>query len=142
NDGKPLPAQLVEFGAVIPKGAKNVEVGKDFLKYAIQPAVLNEYLKGGLGRWAVPYPSIIQSDPFWLKSGDPHRLAYITQTMVGPVMPLYEAYSPAAAQMDSEHVFQVAFADITHNGMTPEAAAEKALKRVETIFAKYPIQQS
>ena len=142
NDGKQLPAQVGEFGAVIPKGAKNVAVAKELLKYAIQPAVLNEYLKGGLGRWAIPYPSIIKSDPFWLKSGDPHRLAYITETMVTPTFPLYEAYSPAAAQVDAEHVFQVAFADIINNGMTPEAASDKAFKRAEAIFAKYPLPQS
>ena len=98
NDGKPLPVQVVEFGAVIPKGTKNLALAKEFLKYAIQPQVLNDYLKGGLGRWAVPYPNIIKSDPFWLKSGDPHRLAYITQTILGPTFPLYEAYSPAMAQ--------------------------------------------
>jgi multiple sugar transport system substrate-binding protein len=142
NDGKPLPAQIGEFGLVIPKGAKNLDVGKDFVNYAIQPNVLNEYLKGGLGRWAVPYPGIIKSDPFWLQSGDPHRLAYITETMVGPTFPLYEAYSPAAAQVDSEHVFQLAFADVTRNGMTPEAATAKAFKRAEEIFAQYPIKQS
>ena len=142
NDGKPLPAQIGEFGAVIPKGVKNVALAKEFLKYAIQPEVLNKYLKGGLGRWAVPYPSIIKSDPFWLQSGDPHRLAYITETMVGPTFPLYEAYSPAVAQIDSEHVFQLAFADITRNGMKPEAAAAKAFKRAEEVFAKYPIQQT
>lgn len=142
NDGKPLPAQLVEFGAVIPKGAKNLDVAKEFLKYAIQPQVLNDYLKGGLGRWAVPYPSIIKSDPFWLNSGDPHRLAYITETMIGPTFPIYDAYNPAAAQVDSEHVFQIAFADVTRQGMTPEAATAKAFKRVEEIFAQYPIQQS
>jgi multiple sugar transport system substrate-binding protein len=99
NDGKPLPAQIGEFGAVIPKGAKNLELAKEFLKYAIEPEVLNTYLKGGLGRWAIPYPSVVKSDPFWLKSGDPHRLAYITETVVGPTFPLYEAYSPAAAQV-------------------------------------------
>jgi len=27
-------------------------------------------------------------------------------------------------------------------GMTPQAAADKAFKRVEEIFAKYPIAQS
>lgn len=142
NDGKPLTAQIGEFGAVIPKGAKNVDVAKDFLKFAIKPDVLNDYLKGGLGRWAIPYPSVIKSDPFWLKSGDPHRLAYITETMIGPGMPLYEAYSPAAAEVDSEHVLQVAFADVTRNGMKPEDATTKAFKRMEEIFAKYPIQQT
>jgi hypothetical protein len=39
------------FGALIPKGAKNVTVAEDFLKYAVQPSVLNEYLKAGRGRW-------------------------------------------------------------------------------------------
>jgi hypothetical protein len=28
------------------------------------------------------------------------------------------------------------------DGMAPEAAAEKAFKRIEEIFAKYPIAQS
>jgi multiple sugar transport system substrate-binding protein len=142
NDGKPLPAQAVEFGAVIPKGTKNLALAKEFLKYAIEPDVLNAYLKGGLGRWAIPYPSVVKSDPFWLNSGDPHRLAYITETMVGPTFPLYEAYSPAAAQVDSEHVFQLAFADVTRNGMKPEDATAKAFKRIEEIFAQYPIQAS
>jgi len=49
--------------------------------------VLNEHLKGGLGRWAIPYPELIKTDPFWLNSGDQHRTAYITQTMVGPTLP-------------------------------------------------------
>jgi multiple sugar transport system substrate-binding protein len=142
NDGKPLPAQIGEFGVVIPKGAKNLAVAKEFAKYAIQPDVLNGYLKGGLGRWAVPYPGVIKSDPFWLNSGDPHRLAYITETMVGPTFPLYAAYNPAAAQVDSEHVFQLAFADVTRNGMTPEDATAKAFKRVEDVFAQYPIHQT
>jgi len=38
------------LGTVIPKGAKNVAAAKDFMKYVAQPKVLNEYLKGGLGR--------------------------------------------------------------------------------------------
>ena len=29
--------------------------------------------------------------------------------------------------------------DIIQSGMAPQAAAEKAFKRVEEIFAKYPI---
>jgi hypothetical protein len=36
----------------------------------------------------------------------------------------------------------VACADIIAGGMTPQAAAEKAFKRIEEIFAKYPISQS
>jgi hypothetical protein len=35
-----------------------------------------------------------------------------------------------------------AWADVINGGMTPQAAVEKASKRVEEIFAKYPIAQT
>jgi multiple sugar transport system substrate-binding protein len=142
NKGNPLPAEIGIFGGVIPKGAQNVAVAKDFLKYAIQPNVLNEYLKGGLGRWAVPMPKIAQSDPYWLHSDDQHRTTYIHQILDRKRIPLYTAYNPAAAEVDSRHIFQEAWFDITRDGMKPEAAVDKAFKRCEEIFAKYPMQQS
>src|SRR5262249_8797210 len=37
NSGKPIPSQLSVAGAFMAKGAKNAEVGKEFLKYWIQP---------------------------------------------------------------------------------------------------------
>src|ERR1700719_3654848 len=37
NDGEPVPSQAGPVCGLIPKGAKNVTVAKDFLKYLIQP---------------------------------------------------------------------------------------------------------
>ena len=141
NDGKELPAQVTTFGPMIPKGAKNAALAKEFIKYAIQPKVLNEYLKAGLGRWMLPVPEIAKSDPFWLNE-DPHRAAYCQQTLLGPTMPFYEVFNPAMAQVNAEHVLMVAEFDVINNGMAPEAAIDKAFKRVEEIVAKYPIAQS
>ena len=141
NDGKELPSPMGVFGALIPKGAKNVDVAKEFLKYAVRPNVLNEYLKGGLGRWALPLPEIAKSDPFWFKE-DPHRTAFATETLIDPTLPLYEAFNPAMAGVNSEHVFSVAMLDVMNNGMTPEQAIDKAFKRAEAIFSKYPIPQA
>ena len=141
NDGKPLTAQIITNGATVPKGAKNVAPAKEFLKYAAQPKVLNEWLKGGLGRFMLPIPEIVKSDPFWLKE-DPHRKAYAELTLFGPLMPIYETYNPAIAEVNAEHAFSVAMFDVMNNGMTPEQAIDKAFKRVEAIFAKYPIQQA
>ena len=45
NDGTPMKAQVNAGGGYIPKGAKNVEVAKDFMKYFMQPKVMNENLK-------------------------------------------------------------------------------------------------
>jgi multiple sugar transport system substrate-binding protein len=141
NDGQQLTAQVTTFGPMIPKGAKNVAVAKEFIKYAVQPKVLNEYLKAGLGRWMLPMPEIAKSDPFWLTE-DPHRAAYCQQTLLDPTMPFYEVYNPAMAQVNAEHVFMVAEFDVMKEGMAPEAAIDKAFKRTEEIFTKYPIAQA
>jgi multiple sugar transport system substrate-binding protein len=141
NDGSTLPAQVVGFGPVIPKGAKNVAVAKEFITYMLEPKEFNKYLKGGLGRFAIPIPDIAKSDPFWLKE-DPHRTAHTQQTLFGPTLPIYEAYNPAIARVDAEHVFSIAEADVMIDGMAPEAAIDKAFKRAEEIFAKYPIAQA
>jgi multiple sugar transport system substrate-binding protein len=141
DDGKELPSPMAVFGALIPKAAKNVTVARDFLKYAVQPNVLNEYLKGGLGRWVIPMPEIAKADPFWFHE-DPNRTAFAEETLTHPTVPLFQAFNPAMAQIDSEHVFSVAMLDVMTNGMTPEQAIDKAFKRAEAIFAKYPIAQA
>src|ERR1700719_3582872 len=137
NDGKPVPAQAANAAALIPKGAKNVEVAKDFLKYFIQPKVNNEWLKTGLGRNIPCMPSIVKEDQWW--SADPHRKAYAQQGLLGPTLPQFWAFNPAYAQLQNEHVWSVGWVDIMKEGMAPQAAAEKAIKRIEDIFAKYPI---
>jgi multiple sugar transport system substrate-binding protein len=141
NDGKELPSQVALFGPVIPKGAKNIAVAKEFAKYMIEPKVLNQYLKAGLGRWALPIPEIVNSDPFWLKE-DVHRTAYTTQSVLGPTVPIYEAYNPAIAQVGSEHVIMNAAFAVMNSGAAAEPEIDKAFKRIEEIFAKYPIVSS
>jgi multiple sugar transport system substrate-binding protein len=137
NDEKTIPAQLTVTSKLIPKGAKNVEVAKDFLKYFIQPQVLNEYFKTGLGRNVPVMPSIVKNDPWWF--ADPHRKAYTTESVLDETIPAYWAFNPAYAEVQSTHVWPIAWADVIQNGMTPEAAAEKAWKLAEAIFEKYPI---
>jgi multiple sugar transport system substrate-binding protein len=140
NDGKPIASQVTNFGGMIPKGAKTVEVAKDFLKYLIQPQVSNEYLKIGLGRNLPAMQSIVTNDPWW--QADPHRKAYVEQGLLGPTVPDFFVFNPAWAEVRNQHVFGAAWADIVKDGMTPQAAADKAFKWVEQIFAKYPIEES
>jgi multiple sugar transport system substrate-binding protein len=142
NDGKPVPSQAPSVCGLIPKGAKNVVVAKDFLKYLIQPQVLNEYLKTGLGRNIPCMPTIVKDDPWWLDPKDPHRAPYVRQGLLGPTLSTFWTFNPAYAQIQNEHVWPTGWADIISGGMSPQAAADKAFKRIEEIFAKYPIAQS
>ena len=139
NDGKPVASQAVPLCGLIPKTAQNVPVAKDFLKYLIQPKVNDEYLKTGLGRRVPAMPAIAKNDPWWLDPNDPHRVAYTTQCLFNPTVPSFWVFNPAYAQVQNEHVWQTAWAEIMKDGVAPQAAAEKAFKRVEEIFAKYPI---
>src|SRR6516165_342712 len=142
NDGKELPSVLGGQGVVIPKGAKNLEAAKEFLKFSIEPKVLGTYLKGGLGRWLPPMPSIVENDKaFWLDPKNQPLRAYTTQGVLGPTIPPYEVFNPARAQVSTEHVFAIAMIDVINKGVTPQAAVDKAFKRTEEIFAQYPIEE-
>jgi multiple sugar transport system substrate-binding protein len=143
NENKPLPSVIGAATAVVPKGAKNLQVAKELLKYSIEPKVLSAYLKTGLGRFLPPMPSIVKNDPgFWLDPNNEPLRAYTKQGALGPTVPPYEVYNPARAEVSSQHVFALAGMDVIRNGMTPQAAIDKAFKRTEEIFAKYPIAQS
>jgi multiple sugar transport system substrate-binding protein len=143
NDGKPLSSVMGVATAVVPKGAKNLSVAKEFLKYSIEPKALGAYLTGGLGRFLPSMPSIVENDKaFWLDPKNEPLEAYTRQGVYGPTIPPYEVYNPARAQVSTEHVFAIAMNDVINNGMTPEAAIDKAFKRCEAIFAKYPIDQA
>jgi|HubBroStandDraft_6_1064221.scaffolds.fasta_scaffold03287_8 multiple sugar transport system substrate-binding protein len=137
NDGKPMPAQLGVSAAVIPKGAKSIDVAKDFMKYLIQPQVTNNYLKEGLGRFMPAVPSLVKSDPYWM--ADPHRAAYVTECLLSDTVPNYPVFNPGWAEVNAQQVWGSAEADIIRNGTDPKAAAETAFKKIEAIIAKYPI---
>ena len=139
NDGTPMKAQVNAGGGYIPKGAKNVEVAKDFMKYFMQPKVMNENLKAGLGRWFPAIPQIVKDDPFWISTEMPCLLPYITEGVLNPTVPLYNGYSPAWGQFEAEQVWGIAHADVIKNNMKVADAIDKAFKRCNEIFAKITI---
>ncbi len=143
NSGKQMVTQLGIAATMIPKGAANIEVAKEFQKFLITPEVNREFLKGGLGRFLPAMPELAKNDPWWTDTErDPHVPPYVQQGIFSPTKPDYFAYNPAWAQVRAEHTFNVAFHDIVADKVPVKDASMKALKRVEEIFAKYPIQES
>ena len=138
NDSKPMVAQVNAGGGYIPKGAKNVEVAKDLMKYWMQPKVTNDNLKAALGRWVPANAQVVKDDPFWLQNSDPHVIPYVKEIM-GPTIPFYEGYSPAWGQVGAEELWGQAHADVIKNGMNVPDAIDKAFKRAAQIFSKYTV---
>ena len=140
NDGSPMLAVQGAGGGFIPKGAKNVVTAKDFMKYFMQPQVMNENLKNGLGRWVPVIPQIVRDDPWWTDTkDDPHRSPYVHEAVLGPTFPAFNGFNPAWGQVNAEQLWGVAHADVIKNGMTPTAAVDKAFKRAEEIFTRYTL---
>jgi len=142
NDGKPIPSPLTVGGALIPKGGKNVTVAKEFVKYVVQPKVAGAYLKSGLARWLPAIPSIVKDDSWWTDPKDPHRLAYVQQGVLGKTLPRHYAYNPGMSECNAAQIWGTAHASVIRDGVSPEAAADAALKHIGTILAKYPIAQA
>jgi multiple sugar transport system substrate-binding protein len=142
NAGKQMTAELGVTGAFVPKGAKNVDVAKDFIKYVIQPKIANEYLKQGLGRWLPAIPEMVKTDPFWLGGADPHVAVYAKEGLIDPTVPNFPSFNPGYAEANAQQIWGTAVAEVVRDGATPQAAAEKALTRLGVILAKYPIAQS
>jgi multiple sugar transport system substrate-binding protein len=139
NDGKPVPSLLLVQPLLIPKGAKNVDGAKDFLRGFIQPASLNQYLKETRGRWLPVMMSNIKSDPYWQDPSDPHRPVAVEAGLIKPSIPWWMSYNPAYAAVLSEQLWPQAEANITQKNMTPEQAVEVAVNGIKTIFDRFRI---
>jgi multiple sugar transport system substrate-binding protein len=139
NEGKPVPSILGATPLFIPKGAKNVDGAKEFIKYFIQPANLDTYLKQARGRWLPVMQSALTTDPYWLDPTDPHRPVAAKYGLQLPTLAPWQTYNPAYAQVASEQIWTQAEANISQKGMTVEQATEEAIGRIKTIFQKFEI---
>jgi len=142
NDGSQMATQYGVNCAIIPKGAANVEVAKDFAKYLVRPDVNGKYLKGGLGRNLPIFPELVKDDPFWIDpKQDPHRPPYVKEGFGGgELVPFYYIHNPAWAKVRSEHPFNVAIHDVIKEGAKPQDAVAKAYARIEEIFSTFEIK--
>ncbi len=105
NEGKPLPSFVSANLTMIPKGAKNIEVAKAFMKYLLQPEISNAFLKGGLGRWLPVMPELAKNDSWWT---DPKRIrtaALCPARSVQPQPAVLYNFNPGYAEVWSQHVW-------------------------------------
>ncbi len=140
NDGKPVPSQVVNPSRLIPKGAKNVAVAKDFLEI-FDPAESRERAAENRARPQHSVDAVDRQNA--TRGGSRTRTGRLTSSKDCSARPYRNSgrFNPAYAQVQNEHAWSAAWIDIMQGGMAPQAAAEKAFKRVEEIFAKYPIAQ-
>ncbi len=105
NAGKPIPAFLGVGGAFIPKGARNVEVAKDFIKYVIQPKVLQRLPEGRPRPLAAGDTGARQERPLLARSQGPApRGLCARRACWSPTVPNYPAFNPGYAEANAQQI--------------------------------------
>lgn len=140
-DGKLTPSLVAVKSAIVPGGAKHVDLAKDFLSFLIQPKELGAYLHASQGRWLPVMPGIIKADPFWTNPSDPHLPVATKQEVMEPTEPWPQALNPAYAFVNSQQVWGRAVGQVLVNGMKPDAAVDQAIAQIKQIFSKYQVHE-
>lgn len=135
-NGQPLPHLLETRQAVIFADASHMAEAKDFLRYLIQPAVINEFLKTSYGRFFPPGQAL-RSDPFWRNPEDPHISTVTNIVLAGQTQPFNNSLNPAYGVVLEENVWGAVLQAIVEENLSPEAAADRAIAQIEQIFANW-----
>ena len=116
--------------------SKHQAAAKSFLSYLIQPETLRTYFKSAAGRW-YPVMPILWQDPFWSDRTDPHVFVAAKQLRDNPTRPLNRVIHPAYSEVHRENIWGQAIEWIVVDGLSPEAAAERAIAEIKQIFAQW-----
>ena len=133
NDVNPVPAQLGAGGCFIPKGAKNVEAAKEFVKYVIQPKVVDTLFQRRSRLLAAGLSLTRQKRPVLARPEVPASAVYVREVLMGPKIAYYYAFNPGIAVANGEQIWGMAEADIIRNGTTPKGVADKELYRTVAL---------
>lgn len=116
--------------------SKHQQAAKDFLSYLVQPEILKDYFKNAAGRW-YPVMPILWQDAFWSESADPHVFVAAKQLRDNPTRPLNRVINPAYSEVHGENIWGQTMKRVVVNGLSPEAAADEAIQKIEKIFAQW-----
>jgi multiple sugar transport system substrate-binding protein len=136
-DGEPFPIFGDVFVAIVPKGAANIEVAEEFVRFLMGEGWLMHYLNFSAERLLPPIAKLLDQ-PFWLDARDPHRMAAVMQVASRPL-----AYDYAAASgnwrhdlVEQEHLWAKAIQRVVAEDVTPEQAVDEAIARIKEILAE------
>lgn len=133
-DGEPMSSVVSVKKVVIFKESRNQEAAKSLLAYLIRPDNLAAYLKGAQGRYFPVMPEL-RDDPFWTDPEDPHISVSARDYRQTRSFP--QSFNPAYSQVLSDNVWGQAIRAVVADGISPEAAADRAIAEIRAIFSDW-----
>lgn len=134
--GAPMRYLIFIRQAVIFADSPHQAIAKSFLRYFIQPKVSTQYLKA-TGSRNQPVQNSAWSDPYWQNTQDPYITRMAKILTKGQTRLSYAVDNPAYSQVLAENVWGKALSQVTVDRIKPEQAADKAIARIQDIFAEW-----
>ena len=144
NPGGGKASYMVAVKTILmPKDGKNTDLGKEFIKFVLEPNRFAEYIKGANGRW-FPAFNDVAKDPFFSKGqagkGGPvdYHIPLATKLYLERNVKVFDHWkSPANSQVYAENIWGKAMARTNIDKWPADKAADEAINRMKTIFAQW-----
>jgi multiple sugar transport system substrate-binding protein len=128
---------------IIPKESKVQDLGKEFVKFVLEPSRFAEYIKGANGRWFPAFKDVA-ADPFFSKGqagkGGPidYHIPVATRIYLERPTKVFDHWRhPANSQVYAENVWGKAMSRTNVDKWPADKAADEAIGRMKTIFAQW-----
>jgi multiple sugar transport system substrate-binding protein len=136
--GQPLAIYTVHNTAVVFREGGHVVAAKEFVHFLVGEGWLAHWLDFEGDRFLPPMPALLDS-PFWLDSGDPHRMRSAIQFLTRPHDD--KDYAVMSGEwrhnrVGEEQVWQKAVHRIVADGLSPEQAVDEAIARIHQILSE------
>jgi multiple sugar transport system substrate-binding protein len=130
-DGKPITLHVSVHTGFIPKDAKNKEMAKDFVRFLMEPANLDLFVKASNGAF---FPCLKESykDPFFV-SADPHRAAAYKNFTEVPNRPYDSVFNRKFAQVYTENPYGRACGRVLSDNWAADKAVDELITRLKQI---------
>ena len=143
TDGKRATYMIAVKTILLPKDAKNTDLGKEFIRFVLEPNRFGEYIKGANGRWFPAFTDVAK-DPFFAKGqagkGGPvdFHIPLATRIYLERPSKVFDHWkNPANSQVYAENIWGKAMARTNVDKWTAEKAADEAIGRMKTIFTQW-----
>ncbi len=123
--------QVVMFAS-----SKQQEVGKSLLRYLIEPANLDKFLKDANKGRFFPVLKSQLGELFWNDPVDPHLSAAAEQYRQ-PARLIPIAANPAYSQVPSQQIWGKALVSVLKGEASPEQAADQAIAKIKEVFTQW-----
>jgi multiple sugar transport system substrate-binding protein len=136
-DGQPL----VLYGGILYAASFNTDndpaLRDRFVRFLVEDGWLAHWLTFAGDRFLPPMRKLVEQ-PFWLDTGDPHRLRGAIQILTRQHLDPADVRDPAlrAGDIYDANVWGKAVERVVVDGITPEQAVDEAIARIKEILGE------